>query len=183
MPKNCLIVIDMLNDFLDRWEADGVARLIAHTNQLIAAFRSADCPVIWIRQSFNPDLSDAFLEMRDRQIAVTIEGTRGAEIHSNLDRKSADTVITKKRYSAFFGTNLHGVLNKSGVERITLAGVNTHACIRMVAIDAYQRDIRVTIAADCVDSQDVEHGRVSLAYMDGKIATVSTNDTIIDALK
>lgn len=183
MPKDCLIVVDMLNDFLDRWEPDNRSRLIANTNQLIAAFRSANCPVIWVRQSFNPDLSDAFLEMKDRQISITIEGTRGAEIHADLDRKSADTVITKKRYSAFFGTNLDEVLKTIGVERITLAGVNTHACIRMAAIDAYQRDIRVTIAGDCVDSHDAEHARVSLNYMNGKIATVLRNEVILDALK
>lgn len=173
----------MLNDFLDRWEPDSRSRLIACTNQLIAAFRSANWPFIWVRQSFKLDLSDAFLEMRDRQIAVTIEGTRGAQIHTTLDRNSADTVIAKKRYSAFFGTNLDEVLSSFGVERITLAGVNTHACIRMAAIDARQRDIRVTIAGDFVESHDAEHERVSLDYMDGKIATVLINEIIIDALE
>ena len=173
----------MLNDFLDRWEPDRLSRLIDSTNHLIAAFRSSGCPVIWVRQSFKPDLSDAFLEMRDRRIAVTIEGTRGAEVHANLNRESADKVITKKRYSAFFGTDLDEVLSAFDVKRITLAGVNTHACIRMAAIDAYQRDMRVTIAGDCVDSYDAEHGCVSLAYMDGKIATVATNEIIIDSLK
>ena len=173
----------MLNDFLDRWEPESRSRLIANTNQLIAAFRSADRPIIWVRQSFNPDLSDAFLEMRDRQIAVTIEGTRGAEIHGDLNRKLADTDITKKRYSAFFRTNLDEVLSTFGVDRVTIAGVNTHACIRMAAIDAYQRDLRVTIAGECVDSHDPEHGKVSLDYMDGKIAAVLSNKVIIDTLK
>lgn len=182
MRKDCLIVIDMLNDFLDLREPDVCSRLIANTNQLIAAFRSAGCPIIWVRQSFKADLSDAFLEMRDRQIAMTIEGTRGAEIHADLERNPDDKVITKKRYSAFFGTKLHDVLLAFGVERVTLAGVNTHACIRMAAIDAYQRDIRVLIAEDCVDSRDSQHARVSLDYMNGKIATVLTNEVIIDSL-
>jgi len=182
MPKDCLIVIDMLNDYLDRWEASSRSLIISKTNQLVDAFRSGDYPIVWVRQAFKPDLSDAFLEMRDRQISVTIEGTRGAEIHSDLDQRSTDTVITKKRYSAFFGTNLDEVLKALSVERITLAGINTHACIRMAAIDAYQRDMRVTIAVDCVDSNDREHGRMSLNYMSGKIATVLTNEAIVNAL-
>lgn len=173
----------MLNDFLDHWEPDSCYRLISNTNQLIAAFRSAACPVIWVKQSFKPDLSDAFLEMRDRQIAVTIEGTHGAEIHADLDRQATDTIVEKKRYSAFFRTNLDEVLAAFAVNCITIAGVNTHACIRMAAIDAYQRDICVTIAGDCVDSHDEEHGRVSLKYMDGKIGTVLTNAAIIDTLR
>ena len=182
MPKNCLIVIDMLNDFLDHWEPGNCARLVANTNQLIDAFRASGCPVIWVRQAFQRDLSDAFLEMRDKKISITIDGTLGAEIHSGLNREPSDPVVTKKRYSAFFGTNLDALLAKLDVDQITLAGVNTHACIRMAAIDAYQRDIRVTIAADCVDSQDLEHARVSLAYLSGKIAALRDNAEIIGSL-
>ena len=182
MSGQCLIVIDMLNDFLDRWELESCHTHIADTNNLIAEFRAACCPVLWVRQAFRADLSDAFLEMRDQHISITIEGTRGAEIHSDLDRHSADIVITKKRYSAFFGTELDNVLNRLKLEGVTLAGVNTHACIRATAIDAYQRDIRVTIAGDCVDSTDVEHGRLSLDYMHGGIATVLPNKNIAKAL-
>jgi len=182
MPNQCLIVIDMLNDFLERWDLESSHSLIANTNNLISEFRSANCPVLWVRQAYRTDLSDAFLEMRDHNISITIEGTRGAEIHSDLERHSADIVITKKRYSAFFGTELDSILNQFELEGITLAGVNTHACIRTTAIDAYQRDIRVTIAEDCVGSSDEKHGRLSLDYMNGGIATVLPNKIISDAL-
>ena len=59
--------------------------------------------------------------------------------------------------------------------------MNTHACIRMTAIDAYQRDMRVVLATECIDSHDEEHARISLCYMDGKIASVMTNAQIIGA--
>lgn len=178
MPGNCLIVIDMQNDFLDRLEASRRANLIEKTNQLIGSFRAAGCPVIWMRQSFRPDLGDAFLEMRDRRIAVVIDGTEGAQIDPGLARHDGDTVIVKKRYSAFFGTNLDQVLRDLAPERITLAGVNTHACVRTTAIDAYQRDIRVLLASECIDSHDPEHARISMAYMDDKIAVAMTNEQI-----
>ncbi|WP_353682583.1 isochorismatase family protein [Mesorhizobium sp.] len=41
-----------------------------------------------------------------------------------------------------------------------LCGVNTHACIRMAAVDAYQRDFRVVLAEECVGSYDAEHARL-----------------------
>lgn len=72
MPRDCLIIVDMLNDYLDRRDGETRARLIGNMNQLIARFRSAGCPVLWVRQSFEPDLSDAFLEMRDRQKIATV---------------------------------------------------------------------------------------------------------------
>ena len=58
---------------------------------------------------------------------------------------------------------------------VILAGLNTHACVRMAAIDAYQRDFEVIVARDCVGSYDREHEAVTLRYLDGKIASVLDN--------
>ena len=182
MTRNCLIVIDMQNDFLDRLEVDNLAGLILNTNRLIDLFRASDCPVIWIQQILSPDLSDAPLLMRSRRVPVAIDGTSGARIHADLARVDEDAVVVKKRYSAFFGTNLEQILSDLAPERITLAGVDAHACVRTTAIDAYQRDIRVVLASDCITSHDPEHGRISMAYMGRNIALAMTNDQISDGM-
>jgi isochorismate hydrolase len=59
------------------------------------------------------------------------------------------------------------------VRRVVLAGVNTHACVRTTAIDAYQRDLDVAIALDCTASYDEEHHDVTLRYCSRTIATVA----------
>ncbi len=59
-----------------------------------------------------------------------------------------------------------------------IAGINTHACVRMAAIDAYQRDMRVNLASEAIDSYDEDHARVSLSYMDGKMVRVLENAAI-----
>ncbi len=182
MTRNCLIVIDMQNDFLERLEDDARAALIVNTNQLIDIFRASSCPVIWVQQLLSPDLSDAPLLMRDRQIAVVIDGTPGARIDPELARHKDDAIVVKKRYSAFFGTALEAILSDLDPEQVTLAGVNTHACVRSTAIDAYQRDMRVLLASDCLASHDPEHGRISMAYMDGNIAVALSNDEILSAM-
>ena len=179
MTARCLLIIDMLNDFLDQWDDDVVATLIDHTNILAQAFRDKDYPVIWVRQEFKADLSDAFLEMRDRNIHICIEGTRGAELHEALDVDHEDKAIVKKRYSAFFKTDLDTILVQNGIDEVTICGINTHACIRMAAIDAYQRDLRVVLASDCIGSYDRQHAQVSLDYINGKIAALKGNATIL----
>lgn len=182
MTKRCLIIIDLINDYLDRWDADKAARLVLNTNILVTAFRKRSLPVIWVRQEFRPDLSDAFLEMRDNNIKIAIEGTIGAQLHAGLDWAPSDATIIKKRYSAFFRTELEGLLTGFGAGELVLCGVNTHACIRMAAIDAYQRDFRVLLAEECIGSYDEEHARVSLNYMNGKIAKVATVAEIVEDL-
>jgi nicotinamidase-related amidase len=178
MQKPALLVIDMLNDFLERWEPLQREGLIRAINELVATMRKRSRPVIWVRQEFEADLNDASTEIRERGIRVTIKGTAGSRINSQLDVDPSDTVVVKKRYSAFFGTDLDEILDRLGPDGIVLAGINTHACIRTTAIDAYQRDWRVILATDCIDSYDREHHHVTLKYMKDKIALLKTNREI-----
>jgi maleamate amidohydrolase len=178
MKEPALIVIDMVNDFLRSWAPAARQRLIRSTNSLLEIVRRQARPVIWVRQEFRPDLQDAFLDMREKGVPVTIQGTPGCEIVPELEVARGDAVIVKKRYSAFFGTNLDQVLADLRPDGLILAGVNTHACIRTTAIDAYQRDWKVVLAAECVGSYDQEHHEVSLRYMERKFASVLSNEQI-----
>jgi nicotinamidase-related amidase len=63
MQRPALIVIDMLNDFLFGWPETPKQRLPSSINNLIAVMRRHNCPVIWVRQEFEPDLRDAYPEM------------------------------------------------------------------------------------------------------------------------
>jgi nicotinamidase-related amidase len=134
--------------------------------------------VIWVRQEFRPDLSDAFREVRAKGIRITIEGTPGCQLAPELATDPTDPVLIKKRYSAFFGTSLDEILALHRPDGLILAGINTHACIRMTAIDAYQREWDVILATDCIGSYDREHHDISLRYMNGKIAAVMSNEEI-----
>ena len=179
MKSPSLIVIDMVNDFLQSLEGAARQRLLRSTNELIGIMRSHRRPVIWVRQQFRSDLSDAFLEMRRKAIRVTIEGTPGCEIAAELAVDPAtDTVLVKKRYSAFHGTTLDKVLAAFATDGLIIAGVNTHACIRTTAIDAYQRDWEVVVAVDCIESYDRPHHEISLRYMKDKIAALMSNAEI-----
>jgi isochorismate hydrolase len=65
---------------------------------------------------------------------------------------------------------------------LVIAGVNTHACVQMTAIDAYQRDYEVIIARDAVASYDQRHYDVSIDYLDGEITQVLGNEAILLSL-
>ena len=173
-----LLVIDMLEDFFREGPLKEIRDDITNNiNTLVKDCRERDIPVIWVRQEFREDLSDAFLIMRKEKIQITIAGTQGSQILSELVRIETDYEIVKKRYSAFFQTDLDKYLKKIGATELVLAGINTHACIRTAAIDAYQRDYEVIIPVECVASYDRNHHEVTLNYIDGHIARlVKLND-------
>ena len=170
--KPALLIIDMLVDFLAGWPEADRAQLVDPIRTLVKGCRAAGCPIIWVRQEFEPDLSDAFRDMRRRNIRLTIKGTEGCKIIPELAPLPDDPLVIKKRYSAFVGTQLDQLLSCQATDSLVLAGINTHACVRMTAIDAYQRDLDVIIPREAVSSYDREHSDVSLRYMDGKIASV-----------
>lgn len=111
---------------------------------------------------------------RPANIRMFIKGTLGPQILEELVRFESDAEIVKKRYSVFYGTNLDALLEELGMDSLVLAGVNTHACIRTAAIDAYQRDFDVKIVRECVASKDLMHHEITMDYLDGGIATVVT---------
>jgi nicotinamidase-related amidase len=182
MQRPVLVVIDMVNDFLAKWPLAQKNQLVGSINELVGLMRQRGYPVIWVRQEFEPDLRDAFPEMKAKGIRITIKGTDGCEIASELATAPTDPVLIKKRYSAFFGTQLDQMLHRLTPDVLILAGINTHACIRVTAIDAYQRDWKIVVAAECVDSYDREHHDISMKYMKDKIATIMTNQEIRSAL-
>jgi len=182
MEKPVLVVIDMLHDFLESWEVARRQKLVSSINELVGSMRSSGHPIVWVRQEFEPDLRDAFREMKAKGISITIKGTQGCQIVPELAVDPSDLVIIKKRYSAFYCTPLDETLVRLQPDAIILAGINTHACIRTTAIDAYQRDWNVILALDCIDSYDREHHEVSLRYMEDRMATVMSNSDILLAL-
>jgi nicotinamidase-related amidase len=171
-PEFVLLVVDMLNDYFRQHTTLSTQQpqLVDAINRLTRTFRKRGLPVIWIRQEFAPDLNDAFLDMRRRNVRVTIAGTDGCHILPELERDQSDIVIVKKRYSAFFGTDLDTILGALRPKSIVIAGINTHACVRTTAIDAYQRDYDVVVVSNGVASVDAEHDRITRKYLDGKIA-------------
>ena len=177
--KLATLIIDTQVDFFlhDRLTRRR-ASLAKSINELVAASRASGTPGIWVKQEFAPDLSDATLEARRKGIRIVIAGTPGAAMLPELDVRPADTVIVKKRYSAFFGTNLDGTLARLMPEALVIAGINTHACVRATVIDAYQRDFDLILARDCIDSHDEQHHDVSWRYMDGKLGRGMSNAEI-----
>lgn len=62
MRRPALLVIDVLNDlFLEPPLSAQRDRLTSGINELASIFRERGHPVIWVRQEFKADLSDAFL--------------------------------------------------------------------------------------------------------------------------
>jgi nicotinamidase-related amidase len=95
MQRPVLIIIDMVNDFLAKWAPAQKQQLVRSINELVGVMRQHGHPIIWVRQEFDPDLHDAFPEMRAKGIQVTIKGTTGCQIDSELAIAPSDPVVAR----------------------------------------------------------------------------------------
>lgn len=177
--RPAIIFVDLLEDFFAKPPLSGRrASIAAAVNDLAGFSRDKGYPVIWVRQEFEPNLSDAFLSMRDLGTRITIRGTDGCKLLREVGREPTDHEIVKRRFSAFFGTQMAELLTSLDPTHVVIGGINTHACVRATAVDAYQRDYRVILASDTISSYDDEYHRESMRYLVQSIGTAMSNSEI-----
>lgn len=87
------------------------------------------------------------------------------EVVPEVAPADGDWVLTKRRYSAFFGSDLLQRLRESGRDQLVLCGVYAHIGVLATAIDAFSHDIQVFLAADAVADFSAEHHRFALEYV------------------
>lgn len=181
--QTAIAIVDVQRDFFnDRAMVREKGCLVEKINELTRIARTNNIPIIWVRQEFKLDLSDAYLGMKRDGIKITIEGDPGSELLPELVVENSDDHIVKKRYSAFFGTELRDLLEAKGVKKLIIGGVKTHNCVRMTVIDAYQNDYDIILAADCLANIGDEHDEMTINFLCKHMATKMTNDEIISLI-
>lgn len=93
---------------------------------------------------------------KPRQSGKNVEGSVYAEILPDLAPVNDEPVVTKKRYSGFFQTDLELVLRGLEVRTLFLCGVNTNNCVLATVYDGFSRDFRLVVLADACGSMNGE---------------------------
>ena len=148
MSKAALVVIDMVKDNLANPEHNLVAReaeaIIPVINQLAAAFRKKGFPVIYAGDSF---LEGDFI-WGGKMTPHAIRGTEGAELTDALSREEGDIILPKRRFSAFFKTDLDQTLRTLQVDTVVVCGITSLFCVLATAFDSLCHDFRTIIVED-----------------------------------
>ncbi|HJU52557.1 MAG TPA: isochorismatase family cysteine hydrolase [Acidimicrobiia bacterium] len=178
--KSAVLVIDMLNDFLEPEGAMPLLegrRLYEPIRQLLEAARQSGAKVIWICDEHLP--TDREFEKRS---VHCLKGSWGAEIVAELEPKNSELRIPKTRYSGFFETDLDQRLRQDGIDHLILTGVVTNICVRSTAHDAFFRDYLVTIPVDCVAATSEREQESTLYDLDTHYATVTGLEEVLAKL-
>ena len=91
---------------------------------------------------------------------------------------AGEYLITKRRYSAFFGTDLEILLKGLHVDTLYLIGGLTDVCIHYTAVDAHQHDYHIKVVTDAVAGSSErahQYALEAIRYLQ-KDALISTSD-------
>jgi nicotinamidase-related amidase len=139
------------------------AELVPRAAALAAAVRERGDLVVFVRTQLRVNGADVSARNVGVQAIFGMgddfhEGSTGVELDPGLGHLPGDVVVTKKRASAFAGTDLDLVLRSSGVDTLVVAGVATSAMVAATVYDALDRDFRVRVASEvCADPDDAVH--------------------------
>ena len=184
LPVTVIFVIDVQEHFFNNeYLSSQREQLTKSINELVSFSRKQECLVIWFTMGFKTDMSDAFLRMRRNKERGPVQNTDDCQLLKELNVSKEDVIILKKRYSAFYGTRLDEILSCLQIERVIVAGINTHACVRSTVIDAYQRDYEVILASDCIGSYNKKLHQQSIEYLNANIAEALNNSSIFQVMR
>jgi nicotinamidase-related amidase len=124
---------------------------LGRTLRVLEAARAARLPVIFFREAHRRDLVDFGRELDGAEAVHLLEGDRSSELVDELAPREDDNeyVITKRRYSCFFGTDLLILLRGLRVETLVLLGGLTDVCVHYTFVDAHQHDYVTRVIEDC----------------------------------
>ena len=117
---------------------------------VVAAAREVGVPPIFIQEVHKRTLVDFGRELDGAEGVHGLEGDLTTELADGLDPRPDEYHIRKRRYSAFFATELDLVLRSYGAETLVLLGALTDVCVHYTFVDAHQHDYRCRVVSDCV---------------------------------
>ncbi|NEB90372.1 cysteine hydrolase family protein [Streptomyces bauhiniae] len=160
MTSSALLVMDVQRDVVDL--ADDGSGYLPRLRGAIDGARAAGIPVIYVVMGLRP--GDPEVSTRSRVMANVLraglftEGAPGSEIHPGIAPRPGDVVVTKRRGSAFSGSDLDLVLRARDVDGLVLTGIATSAVVLSTLWHAVDLDLGVTVLADgCLDTDPEVH--------------------------
>ena len=176
--KTALIVIDMQNSFL---HPDGenyyptAGDVVGNCLALIDQARQAGTIVVHVADRHRDGFNDFEHKRLPRHC---VSGGFHAEYFTGFGPKgSANEIeIVKRRFSAFFSTELSLFLREQRVEQVIICGVKTNVCVRATAQDAFASGFDVVVVKDATNSNRDHLASASLEDIErylGRLATTA----------
>ncbi len=177
--KTALLVMDMQTSLI--CSLPDTEELVSHVRKAIKTARNHQIPVIYVTVGFRqgmPEISShnkAFSGIKHHMEDVDMK--EWTAIHPDLSPEETDIVITKRRFSAFTGSDLEVVLRGLDVQHLVLAGISSSGVVLSTVREASDKDYQLTVIEDgCKDGDQEVHEVLMRKVFPRQADVIKVND-------
>ena len=125
--------------------------MIPRLKDIINKCRKEGIQIIFANDSYiENDWMFSFMEKH--AVRVTDE----VKVIKELEPEKGDIIVEKRRFSAFFRTDLDITLRELGVDTVAVGGINTHVCVLSTIFDSISLDFHTILLHDCCASPKMD---------------------------
>lgn len=173
--RDAVRAIDNMPDYRERMEAARAVVDQAHASGI---------PVVFVQEIHRAGGVDFGRELDGDEDVHCLETAPGTPIaKAEMGWRDGDYAVPKRRYSAFFGTDLQILLNGLKADTLILVGGLTDVCVHYTFVDAHQHDYFCRVIEDCVGGSSVAAHEASLRAMEYlQTGAVCTREAMLYAM-
>jgi nicotinamidase-related amidase len=179
--NTALLVMDVQLGIVDR--LDDKDDYISRAKAAVDAAHNKNIPVIYVVVGFRPGFPD--VSSNNKSFKAMKE--TGSDVMLNprpiIGLNETDIVVTKRRVSAFSGSDLEVILRSQGVTSLVLSGIATSGVVLSTVREAADKDFQLTVLSDLCSDFDETVNSVLLEKVFPKQAAVITSSEWIATLK
>jgi len=187
--RTAVVIVDVQRYFMETPPFSSMQAILQPLAQFLPVARRAGVAVVHVRTEFDPDMTDAGRPgsrtrvMMDSVGRALVRGNRLADIAPELDPDASDIIVTKTRFSGFWGSNLDEVLRTRGIDSLIFAGGTTTVCVESTLRDAVFLEYNPLVLSDCTQDMSPELHESALRRIDMFFGWVCTSTDLAAALQ
>lgn len=178
MSDTALLVMDVQKGIVERL-GEQREEYVSTVETAVDKAHAANVPVFYVVVRFRdgyPEVNprnEIFSRITDDDSRSLTEGDEATE--PVITPEEDDLVVSKKRVSAFAGSDLEMILRAQGITHLVLTGIATSGVVLSTLRAAADKDYELTVLSDCCADQDSEVHEVLLEKVFPTQAAVTTS--------
>ncbi len=176
--NTALLVMDMQSSIISMLPAN--AALTSNVAKAIAHARNNNILVIYVVVGFRQGLPEVSSNNKSfsgsKERLANADMNEWMKIDETVAPQANDIIVTKRRVSAFTGSDLEVVLRAFDVRHLVLTGIATSGVVLSTVREAADKDYALTVLSDACADGDEEVHRILTTKVFTRQADVITID-------
>ncbi|MGO9481721.1 MAG: cysteine hydrolase family protein [Candidatus Kryptoniota bacterium] len=176
--NTALLVMDVQEATVNRLKDS--APLMNALKKAIETARNCKMPVIYAVVGFRKGYTEVSPNNKSfstiKSGVMNFDSEEAARVHASVAPQPGDVIITKKRVSAFTGSDLEVVLRSLERKHLILSGIATSGVVLSTLREAADKDYAITVLSDCCADMDEEVHRILMTKVFPRQAEIISSD-------